>query len=82
MAKHPPTEANMATENTRNSAKTVLLTMVVTWLCQPERKIRSINTKRLSKIRLIHSTFLSILYILTLLIIYGSRDHEFVNFSL
>lgn len=47
MAKHPPTEDNTATEKTRYSARTVLLPMVVTWLCQPERRIRSINTKSL-----------------------------------
>lgn len=62
MAKHPPTEANMATEKTRYSARTVLLTMVVPWLCQPERKIRSINTKNLSKIRLIYCTIHYILH--------------------
>ena len=47
MAKHPPIEENTATEKTRYSARTVLLPMVVAWFCQPERKIRSINTKSL-----------------------------------
>lgn len=43
VARDPPTEANIAIENNSQLARVSLLAMVVAWLCQQERRIRSIN---------------------------------------
>lgn len=67
VAKETPNEANTATENTRQAVRKRLLTMVVVWLCQTERKTRSINTKSVRPKTHEHIFCLSYIHIITVL---------------